>query len=168
MSPSYTLSQAVPVSPAGRDTQDPSNSDVNSVGSLQEMCMKNNWTQPSYDLVCETGESHMKTFIYQCKVLIQVYIKYNKQLDIYTFMHPWVHSFLPPFLSLSIHPSYSRSFLKQKKGSCQSCSCVFQVESWIAQGQGRNKKTAKKLAAENLISMIREAAKVSAGSYIAL
>ena len=38
---------------------------------------------------------------------------------------------------------------------------MFQVESWIAQGQGKSKKSAKKLAAENLLSMISEAAKVS-------
>lgn len=37
---------------------------------------------------------------------------------------------------------------------------LFQVESWIAQGQGKNKKSAKKLAAENLLGMINEAVKV--------
>lgn len=38
---------------------------------------------------------------------------------------------------------------------------VFQVESWIAQGQGKSKKSAKKLAAENLLNMISDAVKVS-------
>lgn len=77
MSPSHTSSQAarlspttVPLSPANRDIQDsPNTADINPIGTLQEMCMKNNWTPPSYDLG-ETGESHMKTFIYECKVLI--------------------------------------------------------------------------------------------------
>ncbi|KAL9956165.1 hypothetical protein ACROYT_G037606 [Oculina patagonica] len=109
VSPNHTSSSQaaspmrVLLSPAGRLTQDPpSSEDTNPVGSLQEMCMKNNWAPPCYDVVCETGESHMKTFIYECK-----------------------------------------------------------VESWIAQGQGRNKKTAKKLAAENLLSMIKQATKSS-------
>lgn len=76
MSPNHTSSSQaaspirVPLSPAGRGTQDPLSSDINPVGSLQEICMKNNWAPPSYDLVCEKGESHMKTFIYECKVLI--------------------------------------------------------------------------------------------------
>lgn len=38
---------------------------------------------------------------------------------------------------------------------------LFQVESWIAQGQGKSKKSAKKLAAENLLAMINGAVKVS-------
>jgi len=42
---------------------------------------------------------------------------------------------------------------------------LFQVESWIAQGQGKSKKSAKKLAAENLLSTISEAVKVSAAAY---
>lgn len=110
MSPSHRSSQAtrlspraVPLSPVGGDVQDSANTaDSNPVGALQEMCSKYNWTPPSYDLASETGESHMKTFIYECK-----------------------------------------------------------VESWIAQGKGKSKKTAKKLAAENLLSMISEAVKSS-------
>ena len=78
MSPSHTSSQAarlsprtVPLSPVGRDVQESANTaDCNPIGALQEMCSKYNWTPPIYDLACETGESHMKTFIYECKVLI--------------------------------------------------------------------------------------------------
>ena len=78
LSPSHTSSQAarpsprtVLLSPAGRDVQDPPHTaDSNPIGALQEMCIKNNWTPPSYDVAHETGVSHMKTFIYECKVLI--------------------------------------------------------------------------------------------------
>lgn len=78
MSPSHASSQAarlsprtVSLSPVGGDIQDSANTaDSNPVGTLQEMCSKYNWTPPSYDLTSETGESHMKTFIYECKVLI--------------------------------------------------------------------------------------------------
>ena len=76
MSPSHTSSQTarlsprtVSLSPAGRDIQDSANTaDSNPIGTLQEMCMKNNWTPPTYE-THETGESHLKTFIYECKVL---------------------------------------------------------------------------------------------------
>lgn len=86
MSPSHTSSQAarlsptrVPLSPAGRDIQDSANiADSNPIGALQEMCMKHSWTPPSYDLARETGESHMKTFIYECKVSRKHQIREDK------------------------------------------------------------------------------------------
>lgn len=85
----------------GTPTASPSfgspNSGSNPIGSLQEMCTKNNWSPPVYDLLRESGEAHTKTFIYECK-----------------------------------------------------------IESLIAQGQGKTKKTAKKLSAENMLSMIGE------------
>lgn len=70
-SPSHSLlkSNTSPhPSPAASDVRDSPNTGFNPIGSLQEMCMKNNWTPPSYDIVHETGESHTKIFIYECKV----------------------------------------------------------------------------------------------------
>ena len=78
MSPSHSSSQAerlsprtVLSSPVDRVIQDSTNTaDSNPIGALQELCLKYSWTTPSYDLARETGESHLKTFIYECKVVI--------------------------------------------------------------------------------------------------
>lgn len=60
-SPSHSLSNPAP-------SNSSPNTEGNPIGSLQELCMKNNCTPPSYDLVHDSGEAHSKTFIYECKV----------------------------------------------------------------------------------------------------
>lgn len=55
------------LSPARRSLYLPS-TDSNPIGSLQEMCMKKNWTPPVYNVTQEEGEAHMKTFTFECKV----------------------------------------------------------------------------------------------------
>ena len=61
-------SAAASASLAGSGIHDSPTAGSNPIGSLQEMCVKNNWTPPSYDLVHESGEAHTKTFIMECKV----------------------------------------------------------------------------------------------------
>lgn len=103
-SPSHTslenTTPTSPLSPAGRPYS--ASTDSNPIGSLQEMCMKNNWTPPTYNLIQEEGEPHTKTFTFECK-----------------------------------------------------------IRDLISQGHGRNKKVAKKLAAENMWTIISEANKSS-------
>ena len=60
------------LSPARRSLYLPS-TDSNPIGSLQEMCMKKNWTPPVYNVTQEEGEAHMKTFTFECKVLILLF-----------------------------------------------------------------------------------------------
>ena len=79
-SPSHTPSKntsgpTFSLSPAIRGIQDSPSTSINPIGSLQEMCMKNNWTPPIYDVIHEVGEAHMKTFIYECKVLVYLFVK---------------------------------------------------------------------------------------------
>ena len=61
-------SAAARASPVGSGIHDSPTAGSNPIGSLQEMCMKNNWTPPSYALIHESGEAHTKTFIMECKV----------------------------------------------------------------------------------------------------
>ena len=61
-------SAAARASPVGSGIHDSPTAGSNPIGSLQEMCMKNNWTPPSYVLIHESGEAHTKTFIMECKV----------------------------------------------------------------------------------------------------
>lgn len=38
------------------------------IGKLQELALNNHWSPPEYELVNETGQSHDKSFIIECKV----------------------------------------------------------------------------------------------------
>ena len=40
-------------------------------------------------------------------------------------------------------------------------SCSVQIEQWMSQGEGRSKKIAKRIAAENMLSMIEETEKMN-------
>ena len=40
-------------------------------------------------------------------------------------------------------------------------SCSVQIEQWMSQGKGRSKKIAKRIAAENMLSMIEETEKMN-------
>jgi len=46
-------------------------SEINSVGKLQEVCMKNKWTPPAYDIIDnETTNGHEKVFTMICEIRI--------------------------------------------------------------------------------------------------
>ena len=38
------------------------------VSALQELCAKKGWGSPDYDLISETGPSHMKSFMYRVRL----------------------------------------------------------------------------------------------------